>query len=123
MASAALMLSGAVGWAAESVGAYEGALTITLENDVFTGSDNNYTNGLGLTWVSNAIGTYEETSFVRRWGEFWSFLPFASAQNPKAKGLVDDLSKSLGVKVKDKDVTLSLQVSAQAIGDLAGGDE
>ena len=30
----------------------EGALTLTVENDVFTGSDNNYTNGLGVTWVS-----------------------------------------------------------------------
>ena len=30
----------------------EGALTFTLENDVLTGSDNNYTNGLGVSWVS-----------------------------------------------------------------------
>ena len=29
-----------------------GALTLTVDNDVFTGSDNNYTNGLGVTWVS-----------------------------------------------------------------------
>jgi hypothetical protein len=53
-----------------------GALTVTLENDSFTGSDNNYTNGLGISWASSAIETYDERSFVRRWGQFWSFLPF-----------------------------------------------
>jgi hypothetical protein len=55
---------------------YRGAWTVTLENDFMTGSDSNYTNGFGVSWVSNAIDTYEEQSFVRRWGEFWSFLPF-----------------------------------------------
>jgi hypothetical protein len=53
-----------------------GAWTLTLENDVPTGSDNNYTNGTGLSWVSNSIDTYDERSFVRRWGESLSFLPF-----------------------------------------------
>ncbi|HQR76790.1 MAG TPA: lipid A deacylase LpxR family protein [Burkholderiaceae bacterium] len=61
---------------AQSTAPYRGTWTVTLENDVFTGSDSNYTNGLGVTWVSNAIDTYEERSFIRRWGEFWSFLPF-----------------------------------------------
>ena len=41
---------------------------MTVENDVATGSDNNYTNGIGMSWVSNAIKTYDEKSFVRRWG-------------------------------------------------------
>jgi lipid A 3-O-deacylase len=61
---------------AQETPSHGGAWTFTLENDVFTGSDNNYTNGLGVSWVSNAIDTYDERSFVRRWGEFWSFLPF-----------------------------------------------
>ena len=61
---------------AQETPSHGGALTVTLENDVFTGSDNNYTNGLGVSWVSNAIDTYDERSFVRRWGQFWSFLPF-----------------------------------------------
>ena len=74
--SVALLLSGAVEGAAQSTAPYSGALTVTVENDVWTGSDNNYTNGIGVSWVSNAIDTYEERSFVRRWGEFWSFLPF-----------------------------------------------
>ncbi len=56
----ALLSSGAVDCAAQSTAPYRGALTMTLENDTFTGSDNNYTNGLGVTWVSNAIDTYEE---------------------------------------------------------------
>ena len=76
LALVALLSSGVVDCAAQSTESYRGALTVTLENDTFTGSDNNYTNGLGVTWVSNAIDTYEEGSFVRRWGEFWSFLPF-----------------------------------------------
>jgi hypothetical protein len=62
--------------AAQDAPAHGGALTVTLENDTFSGSDNNYTNGLGLSWVSNAIDIYDERSFVRRWGQFWSFLPF-----------------------------------------------
>jgi hypothetical protein len=71
----ALLLSVAVDCAAQSTAPYRGALTVTVENDKATGSDNNYSNGIGVTWVSNAINTYEEQSFVRRWGEFWSFLP------------------------------------------------
>jgi hypothetical protein len=76
LATAVLLLSGVAACAAESAGAYDGAVTFTLENDVFTGSDNNYTDGLGISWVSNAIDTYDEQSLVRRWGRFWSFLPF-----------------------------------------------
>lgn len=61
---------------AQETPSHGGALTFTWENDVLTGSDNNYTNGVGVSWVSNDIDNYEERSFVRRWGEFWSFLPF-----------------------------------------------
>jgi len=53
-----------------------GAVTLTLENDVLTGSDDAYSNGLGATWVSNDLQAYDEHSFVRRWGRMWSFLPF-----------------------------------------------
>jgi hypothetical protein len=52
-----------------------------------------------------------------------TFLPLIGGQQPKAKTLIDDLTKSLGVKAKEKDVTLSFSLTAQAIGDLAGGDE
>ena len=72
----ALLSSGIVDCAAQSSAPTGGAWTLTVENDTFTGSDNNYTNGLGVTWVSKPIDTYEEPSLVRRWGDFWSFLPF-----------------------------------------------
>jgi hypothetical protein len=51
-----------------------------------------------------------------------TFLPLLANQ-PKNKALIDDLTKSLGVKAKDKDVTLSFALTAKAIGDLAGSDE
>lgn len=49
---------------------------MTIENDTFTGSDNNYTNGLGLGWSTDEVRTYGEGGFVRRWSDFWSLLPF-----------------------------------------------
>lgn len=76
LASVILAASATVGWAAESAVDSDGAITITLENDVFTGSDNNYTNGLGVSWVSKEVTLYDEHSPARRWGQFWSFLPF-----------------------------------------------
>lgn len=57
-----------------------GAWTVTLENDAPTGSDNNYSNGMGMSWVSKAIDGYGERSLVRRWGEAWSFLPFVGKE-------------------------------------------
>jgi hypothetical protein len=35
---------------------HDGALTLTIENDTFTGSDNNYTNGVGLGWSTDEVG-------------------------------------------------------------------
>ena len=49
-----------------STASYDGALTVTLENDTFTGSDNNYTNGLGVAWVSNGLDTYDDERFVSK---------------------------------------------------------
>ncbi|MGU5661443.1 lipid A-modifier LpxR family protein [Aeromonas sanarellii] len=42
----ALMLTGLLLSGASQAG--DGTLTLTVENDVFTGSDNNYTNGVGI---------------------------------------------------------------------------
>ena len=72
----ALLSFALVGCVTQSTGAYDGAMTVTVENDTFTGSDNNYTNGLGVSWVSNEVKTYDEERFVRKWADFWSFLPF-----------------------------------------------
>ena len=53
------------------------AWTLTLKNDALTGSDNNYTNGLGVTWVSSELDHYDASSFLsRKSGKIWSFLPF-----------------------------------------------
>jgi hypothetical protein len=51
------------------------------------------------------------------------FLPLLGGQQPKAKGLIDDVSKTLTSKVKGKDVTLSVAVTADAIGSAVGKDE
>ncbi len=51
-------------------------LAFTLENDLFTGSDSNYTNGLVLSWTSRRKSSMEEGSPLRRWIEALSFLPF-----------------------------------------------
>jgi hypothetical protein len=74
----AVLASGVAGCAVQSSASYDGAMTVTLENDTFTNSDNNYTNGIGATWVSNDLETYDSESFVHKWGKFWSFLPFVS---------------------------------------------
>ena len=67
----------AVGCAMQaSAASDEGARTFTLENDVLTGSDNNYSNGFGLSWVSAELDNYDDDRFVSKWGRFWSFLPF-----------------------------------------------
>ena len=44
---------------------HNGALTLTIENDVLTGTDNNYTNAIGIGWSTDEVGTYGEGSFVR----------------------------------------------------------
>jgi len=71
-----LLTSCAAGCVTQSSAAYNGAMTFTLENDVLTGSDNNYTNGLGVTWASADLSSYDKDKFVSKWGQFWSFLPF-----------------------------------------------
>ena len=63
--------------AAQSTEPYRGAWTVTIENDRATGSDNNYTNGLGLAWVSGAVDAGND-GFVGRWTRMWSFLPFVA---------------------------------------------
>lgn len=59
--------------------ASDGTLTLTVENDVFTGSDNNYTNGVGIAWVSGAIDPHDD-GVLGQWARFWSFLPFVASE-------------------------------------------
>ncbi len=76
LASLALVPLGAIGYATLASAANDEALTITLENDLLTGSDNNYTNGAGVTWVSSNLESYDDDKFVSGWSRFWAFLPF-----------------------------------------------
>ncbi|NJL59159.1 MAG: lipid A deacylase LpxR family protein, partial [Desulfobacteraceae bacterium] len=78
IALAALLALCTVGCVAQSAAAYDGALTLIVENDCFTNSDNNYTNGVGISWVSAGLDTYDHESFLGKWGRFWAFLPFVS---------------------------------------------
>ena len=52
-----------------------------------------------------------------------TFLPLAAGSAPQAKPLIDDLTKTLKHKVAKSDVTISLKLSAEAIGTMAGGEE
>jgi hypothetical protein len=67
----------AVGGAPHAAAGNDGALTFTLENDVFTSSDNNYTNGVGITWVSGPVDAADDGA-AGRWARLWSFLPFVA---------------------------------------------
>ncbi len=76
-----------------------GALTLTIENDSFTGSDNNYTNGIGVGWSTDEVGTYGDGSCVRRWADFWSFLPFV-----RDEGYLTYASWAVGQEMHTPDV-------------------
>ncbi len=54
-------------------------------------------------------------------GTVKGFLPLVTNQQPKLKALADEVSKTLKSKVKDKDVTLGLKISADSIDKAAGG--
>jgi lipid A 3-O-deacylase len=56
--------------------AHDGSFSFILENDIFTNSDNNYTNGIGFSWTTDSIDNYQADSFVRQWVDLWDFLPF-----------------------------------------------
>lgn len=63
-------------YSAPSAAAPGEAITFTMENDVLTGSDDSYSNGFGVTWVSDELDAYDDNHFVSRWGHAWDFLPF-----------------------------------------------
>ncbi len=56
-------------------------------------------------------------------GTVKQFLPLLAGQQPNAKPLVDEITKTLKSKVKDKDVTITLKLSSSAIGKAAGGGD
>lgn len=50
-------------------------LVFTIENDVFTGSDNQYTNGVSATWSSDELIRYDKNAPIRKWANVFQFLP------------------------------------------------
>jgi hypothetical protein len=76
LAALTLMTWSAGAFVTEAAAAEGEALTLSSENDILTGSDNNFTNGIGVTWVSGDLERYGDDRFVSKWGDFWSFLPF-----------------------------------------------
>ncbi len=68
-------------FAAAPVWAHDGAVSVLIENDFFTGSDSNYTNGIGISWSSDDVARYDAESVVHRWASFWSFLPGIAGAN------------------------------------------
>jgi len=56
-------------------------------------------------------------------GQLKGFLPLVSMQQPKFKTLADEVGKTLKSKVKDKEVSLSLKISADSIDKATGGND
>jgi hypothetical protein len=51
------------------------------------------------------------------------FLPLVAGQNPNAKPLADEVANTLKSSVKEKEVSLTLKLSGDAIGKAAGGGD
>jgi hypothetical protein len=52
-----------------------------------------------------------------------TFLPLLAQNQPQAQPVIDDLTKSIKVDTKEKDVTVKLKLSAAAIAKSAGSDD
>ncbi len=48
---------------------------VTIDNDYFTGSDNNYSNGVALSYLLGPTREAPTDAFSRRWAERFDFLP------------------------------------------------
>jgi lipid A 3-O-deacylase len=57
-----------------------GCASFYFDNDVFTGNDNKYTGGLGISWTSAAAETYKERGFQRKIVNVFSFLPMVNVE-------------------------------------------
>lgn len=56
-------------------GTYKGAWTFVFENDLFTGNDGNYSNGLSLAITSADVDGLGSKNFFAKTAKFFSFLP------------------------------------------------
>ena len=81
------------GEAEESEG-YKGTFSLVLENDVFSGNDNNYSNGLAFNWTSAEVDGLDPESFYAKTARAFSFLPTvgdAGYQNYVGFGIVQEM--------------------------------
>lgn len=70
-------------------------LTIYLENDIFAGEDQNYTNGLKLTWSSPIYKAYPPKAWPHRWlYPVIKKLPFESSERTR-----NNITYSLGQNI------------------------
>jgi lipid A 3-O-deacylase len=77
--------------AGKSPGEYS-TFTFYLENDVFTGTDREYTNGVKLTWISRDLTNYRENPHIPEWGHrIIDHLPFV-----RQPGFMRNVSISIG---------------------------
>lgn len=91
------------------------AVTLRLTDDVSLELDA----GMADTESANEFGA----SLSQLIGTAKGFLPLVAGNQPNLKPLVDEVNNTLKSSVKDKDVTLSVRLSGDAIGKAAGGGD
>ena len=91
------------------------AMTLRLTDDVSLELDA----GMADTESANEFGG----SLSQLIGTAKGFLPLVAGMQPNMKPLIDELNNTLKSSVKDKDVTLSLKLSGDAIGKAAGSGD
>ncbi len=78
-------------FAEKSLGDYS-TFTFYLENDVFTGTDREYTNGIKFIWISHDLRNYRENPHIPEWGHrIIEHLPFV-----REPGFMRNVSISIG---------------------------
>ena len=55
-----------------------GSFSFTLENDTFTGSDNNYSNGMSFAWASPERAELDPDGWLEAWIGLWDGLPMVA---------------------------------------------
>jgi len=91
------------------------AMTLRLTDDVSLELDA----GMADAESANEFGA----SLSQLIGTAKGFLPLVAGQQPAMKPLIDEINNTLKSSVKDKDVTLTLKLSGDAIGKAAGGGD
>jgi len=71
----ALLISVAISAPAANSEERNESLVLSVENDVFTGSDSNYTNGISINWSTDSLSKYEPGSFVGGVANLLDFAP------------------------------------------------